>query len=171
MTNEEKMPGTNHENIQRPWVDGFTLVEKISMRIGFYLSLVIGLIAVFLESLSWGILYAVYTSIATLSILFFFLCAHCPYPRHFNDCLFMPAKILKKVFTFRSGRLGIGDKIAAVIGFSGIILIPQYWLIKRPVLLIIFWALTLPTLLRIYLFICPACRHIHCPFNRITKEK
>ena len=49
-------------------------------------------------------------------------------------------------------------------------LIPQFWLIRRPLLMGLYWALCLPTFVVFPLHLCRLCRSRNCPFNPKRKR-
>jgi len=77
---------------------------------------------------------------------------------------------LKKLYTFRSERMSILDKIGWIIMMAGLVMIPQYWLLENHVVLTIFWILGLPTLVSISFYYCRRCRHFDCPFNSVRMK-
>lgn len=51
--------------------------------------------------------------------------------------------------------------LVSAIGF------PQYWLIKQPVLFILFWTDLMVIVFTALLYLCRRCRHTACPVSRI----
>jgi hypothetical protein len=54
---------------------------------------------------------------------------------------------------------------------KGAILIPQFWLFKDFSLLIVFWILVIPVLLRLSFYHCRQCRNSSCPFSSFKDHK
>ncbi len=152
-------------------IDGFSLVEKILMRIGFYGFIVTGAYGIYSVSLLWGLIYTGFVLLGLGFILLYCLCSHCPYPYEYSDCLFLPFNLIKKLYKFRSEKMSLLDKIGFLIVMGGLVIIPQYWLLMNVTVLIIFWIFCLPTLVRLLFCLCKRCRHFDCPFNRANKEK
>jgi hypothetical protein len=57
------------------------------------------------------------------------------------------------------------DKMGFIAGTLVVVLMPQYWLVKKPLLLALFWIICLPILATFPLYYCKKCRHTLCPFN------
>jgi hypothetical protein len=150
--------------------DRFSLVEKILMRIGFSGVLIIGACGIYLENITLGIIYTAFIIFGQSVLLSYCLCSHCPYPNKYSDCLFVPARLIKKSYKFRSGPMSILEKIGFIIMIVGVVVIPQYWLLKNYVILAIFWVFCLPTYAGLVFYECKRCRHFVCPFNRVRKE-
>ena len=151
-------------------IDSFGRTEKALMRIGFYGSLIVGAYAIYSASLPWGLLY---TGLAVPGLFFAALhcfCAHCPYPYQYSDCLFFPPWLVSRLHKSRPQPMSALDKTVSVIVMGWLFLVPQYWLLKNPVLLVPFWALCLPVLARMALHVCRRSRYFHCPLNRVSRD-
>lgn len=151
-------------------IERFSLLEKALMRLGFYGFVVIGAYGIYLESILWGLIYSGFVIIGLQFGFLYFLCTHCPYPYNHSDCLFMPFWVVTKQFKFRSAQVNLLDKIGFIVIMTGLVVIPQYWLIKNYTVLIIFWIFCLPTLLAFPFHLCRRCQHFHCPFNLVGEE-
>ncbi|MBN2030509.1 hypothetical protein JW824_09715 [bacterium] len=151
-------------------VDGFSLIEKILMRMGFYGFIFIGAYGIYSATLLWGLLYTGFVLFGLGFVFLYCLCAHCPYPYEYSDCLFLPAGLIKKLYKSRSEQMHILDKVGFLMVMGGLVIIPQYWLLKRDMLLILFWIFCLPTLARLLFYLCKRCRHFNCPLNRVVQE-
>jgi len=151
-------------------VQGFTLVQKILMRLGFFGFMIIGAYGVYLESMLWGLIYSGFVIFGIEFGLSYFLCSHCPYPYKYSDCLFAPFWVFTKQYKFRSAPMSILDKAVFILAMAGFIVIPQYWLFKNYTILILFWIFCLPTIASLPLFWCRRCRHFDCPFNSVSEK-
>jgi hypothetical protein len=150
--------------------DRFSLVEKILMRIGFCGVLIIGACGIYLESITFGLIYTAFIFFGQSVLLSYCLCAHCPYPHEYSDCLFAPARLVKKSYKFRAGPLSVLDKIGFIVMIVGVVVIPQYWLLKNYAILAIFWVFCLPTYAGLIFYECKRCRHFCCPLNQVREE-
>ena len=146
-----------------PFVDGFPIWQKLSMRGLFVAVLVVGAVAVFRHSQVFGWIYLVMATLGQLVLIMPNLCAHCPYPYQYNDCLLAPAGLMRTIFSYRGPLISPGGRLALAAGGAGLILIPQYWLFQEPLLLLVFWVLLLPFLAFFRLYLCRRCRHTGCP--------
>ena len=130
---------------------------------------VVGLIAVFLHSALWGWIYLGFLTLGQALLVVSNLCARCPYPYEYDDCLLIPAGLLKALVPRRDSPMGPGGRAALLVGAGGLVVIPQYWLFQEPLLLILFWAFLLPFLGFFVLYLCRHCRHTGCPANRTER--
>ena len=147
-------------------VDGFPAWQKLAMRSLFLAVLVVGAVAVFRHSLVWGWIYLAWASLGQLVFIVPNLCAHCPYPYKYNDCLLAPAGLMR-LFTYKGPEISRHGRFALAAGGAGLVLIPQYWLFQDPILLLVFWVLLLPFLGFFRLYLCRRCRHTGCPSNAV----
>lgn len=147
----------------------FSLFEKIPIRVTFYGLIIIGALSIYAESLLWGLIYTVFLIFGAI-ILLSCLCTHCLYPFRYSDCLILPFKVIKKICKFRSQPMGIIDTFGFIIVLGGIVIIPQYWLFKNNIFLILFWVFCFPTFAIFPLYFCRRCRHLSCPFNHPSKR-
>ncbi len=148
----------------------FPLLDKILMRIGLYTLIFIGIYAIFIQSRFWGLIYIAYIIISAPTILYC-LCSHCPHPYKFSDCLFIPFGLIKKLFKFNPQPLNILEKIIFILMSVGLIIIPQYWLLKNYTILIIYWVIVFPFGISIPICICKRCQNFACPFNSVDKKR
>ncbi len=152
-----------------PFIEGFSLTERVLMRIGFYGFIIIGAYGIFLHSIPWGVAYSGYAVCGSLAILYS-LCAHCPYPHKLSTCLFLPTSVVKALFHYRPEPMSRLDKVVMTVSMAGLVVIPQYWLIKEPLVLAVFWLFCAPVFVVIPLSYCRRCRHTDCPFNMVKAE-
>lgn len=150
-------------------VEKFSLFEKISIRVAFYGVIIIGALGIYLESILWGLIYTAFIITGTI-VLLYCLCAHCPYPYKFSDCLILPYEVIKKIYRYRSYPMSVLDKIVFILILGGLIIIPQYWLFKNQTLLIIFWIFCIPAFAIFPFYFCNRCQHSSCPFNHPIRK-
>lgn len=145
----------------------FGLAEKIVLRVLMAAFMATGAYAIFLHSLAWG---WIYLGVAVLGQAFFVLpslCGHCPYPHNLNDCLLVPAGIMKRLVKYRGPKVTGSETALIGITLLLVVAIPQVWLIRHTGLLILFWAVLMPFVAYFPLNLCKRCRHTGCPANRI----
>ena len=148
------------------FIDRFSTPEKIIMRISFYGFIVVGAYGIFLQSLLWGLLYSLFAVAGSLLVILSCLCAHCPYPYLHDTCLFIPLPWIKGLYKHRPQKMSRVDKAGWVVMLAGLIIIPQFFLIANPLVMAVFWIVTLP-MVAIPLHYCRRCRHVSCPFNQV----
>jgi hypothetical protein len=149
------------------FVDRFPAWQKLVMRLLMIGFPAVALYAMFRHDALWAWIYLAFVVLGQLFLALPALCAHCPYPYKHNDCLLLPADMVRSLLTYRGPRLSKGEKAALTIALAGTVIMPQYWLFREPVLLILFWALLLPFLGFFQFYLCKRCRHTGCPANRI----
>ena len=150
----------------------FSRYEKILMGGGFYASVITGAYAIYVQSVTWGTAYIMFLIFGSFVSLGYCVCAYCPYIfPDYSDCLFPPfGTVVRKLYKFRPGPIRVMDKIGFLTMMVGVITIPQYWLLKRPIILIVFWMFCLPTLMGFVFYECRRCQHHDCLFNRAKRN-
>ncbi len=147
----------------------FSFRDKLLFQIGFYGFIIVGAFGIFtLESAYVGIAYLVYTIVGLLFGVLYFLCSHCPHVYVYNDCLFYPPIILKKLYKFRKSPMNLTDKIGFIGLMGSFVIIPNIWIWKNLAILFFFWAFALPTLFGLLFYVCRHCQNVSCPFNQVT---
>ncbi|KPJ56202.1 MAG: hypothetical protein AMJ42_05610 [Deltaproteobacteria bacterium DG_8] len=145
----------------------FSLTEKVLMGIGYYGLVITGAYGIYLQSIIWGLFYTGFLIFGFFVFLGYCVCSYCPYIYpEYSDCLFPPfGALIKKLYKFRSGPISIVDKIGFLIMMIGVVVIPQYWLLKNYTILAIFWIFCLPTYVGLIFYECRRCQHFDCLFN------
>jgi hypothetical protein len=151
-----------------PLINRFTLTEKVLLRGGFYVFMIIGAVGIYMKSMMWGMIYTGFAIFGLLLGVLYSLCSHCPYPYVHSDCLFLPHKLIKKFFKYRPTPMSLSDKTGFMLIMIGLVAIPQYWLVSNVTLLILFWIACLPVLIIFPFHYCRRCRHFGCPFNSVN---
>jgi hypothetical protein len=101
--------------------------------------------------------------IAGIVSLLYFYCSKCTCGR--EDCShFFIGKLLRFFPDRRGSGYSLTDYIGTIIPLALMIGLPQYILIKFPVLMIVFWILMLAGGMLILLFVCKNCRNKNCKF-------
>jgi hypothetical protein len=78
----------------------------------------------------------------------------------------MPPALLKRFYPYKGPKMSKSGKVTAFVAMSGMVVIPQFWLIHDLPLLAFFWLLGLPVLAIFPFFYCKRCRHFSCPMNK-----
>ena len=146
-------------------IDRFSIQERILLPIGWYGFMLVGTWGVLRQSAGWAAGYLLYAALAFGLLILPGLCAHCPYPSRYGTCLFLPPAFLNRFYPYRGPTMSPAEKRAVPAAMAGIVLIPQFWLIREPTLLLLFWLLALPTLAAFPRHYCRHCRHVGCPLN------
>lgn len=146
----------------------FSPPERLFMVLGFYGFIIVGAVGILMASLVWGLIYAAFVVIGLFGIVLSCLCSHCPYPYEYDTCLFLPVALVKKLRKYNPDPLKKYEKFGFAFVMAGQVIIPQYWLVENIILLIVFWALCLPTFfVALPLYYCKHCRLFSCPFNKV----
>ena len=165
---------SQNNNGDAPLINRFTRTEKVLIRGGFYVFMVIGAVGIYVKSLVWGMIYTGFAIFGLLGVVLYSLCSHCPYPYVYSDCLFLPHGWIRKWFKYRPTPMSLSDKTGFILITLGLVVIPQYWLASNVTLLILFWMACLPVLILFPFHYCRRCRHFGCPFNGVdgvTRKK
>jgi len=125
------------------------------------------LIAAVLTGLSATLLYSVTAaaiylvgSIAVFLIFVYAYCAKCPVR---DDCTHLLQGRLTRLMPGRTtGAYSRSDLLGLVVFFGFVALFPQVWLIRTPVLMLVFWILFLGNLVITHYGCCRGCGNISC---------
>ncbi len=145
----------------------FTFGEKVYAQFTFNAGVIVGVYGLFLNNTSLGIAYLLYSYIGILLLIRYTVCPRCPHLHMANDCVQMPASIMKRIISSqRTGELNRYEKILFVMVLYGILVLPIYWLVAKPVLLVLFLGFFGSHLLGLHLHFCPNCQNKSCIQNR-----
>ncbi len=150
--------------------DKFSLIEKALLPTGWYIFVFIGFYAILSESIKWGIAYLLFCNVGFFFGTLSTLCARCPYPYEYSDCLFFPHRFIKKLFRYRPEPMTRFDKIVLSTSLLGMVIFPQYWQVKNITLLILFWVFCIPAWASLFFYLCKRCRNYACPINQAKQE-
>jgi hypothetical protein len=151
--------------------DYFSLTERFLMRVGWGGFMLIGFFGIYLQDPIWAWGYAVLGIVGFLLVVIPLLCVHCPYPYHYNTCLFLPQAFLKRFYPHRGPKMSTFGKIAVSIVLASMVVLPNFWLVTDLPLLLLFWLFGLPTIAALPIYYCKHCRHTGCPMNTLTRCK
>jgi len=119
------------------------------------------------DSIGWVILYLVIFLGHFLLVEYRFFCTHCPhYHRNgkYMKCLFIWG--VPKFYKKRPEKPSVLDLLFTGVGFVVAILLPLYWLIQYPFLLLLYFLSLLIFGYTVKRYECPWCIYENCPLNR-----
>jgi hypothetical protein len=127
-------------------------------------------IAIVEKSIVWLIIYLI-ACISLVMVIYRFYCIHCPHYHQSGKtlkCMFFWC--MPKFFKPVSGPLSLLEKTVSVIALLVIIMLPIYWLLLQPGLLLIY-LLSIGVLgLTLRRYECKRCVYFQCPSNCVPKE-
>jgi hypothetical protein len=164
LNNQIKESGSEKERYK----DSFSAVEKVFMQICIYVFIMFGIVGIAFENWKIGLIYLVFVIFSLLVLLLRMFCCYCPYPYQHSTCLFIPRRIFNKIDQ-KKGDMPLINRLAPLIAFGGMYLIPQYWIIKNLFFFIGFWIFGSIVGLGLIIYFCVSCRHVRCPLNRAAK--
>ena len=132
--------------------------------------LITACIAIVEKSIVWLIIYIIACA-ALVMVIYRFYCIHCPH-YHQNSktlkCMFF--WWVPKFFKAGSSPLSPLDKTVSVIALLIIIMLPIYWLLLRPGLLVIYF-LSMGVLgFTLRRYECHRCIYFQCPSNCVPEK-
>ena len=136
----------------------------ITSLIVFAAALLVGLIGIAVDAPPAAALYAMLLGAATLIVCGAY-CAKCPCRKEGCGHL-LPGLIAQMMPTRRQDPYHALDLILTGLALAAMVLFPQPWLLRKPVLLLLFWVLAAAAATEIVLRVCPRCRNPHCPMTR-----
>ena len=132
--------------------------------------LIAACIAIVEKSIVWLIIYII-ACVALAMVICRFYCTHCPH-YHQNSktlkCMFF--WWVPKFFKEETGPLSPLEKTVSVITLLIIIMLPIYWLLQRPELLIIYFISTGVLGLTLRRYECHRCVYFQCPSNCVPEK-
>ena len=127
-------------------------------------------VAIVEKSIVWLIIYII-ACISLAMVIYRFYCIHCPHYHQSGktlNCMFfwwMP-----KFFKAKFGPLSLLEKTVSIITLLIIIMLPIYWLLLRPGLLVIY-LLSIGVLgLTLRRYECKRCVYFQCPSNCVPED-
>lgn len=124
----------------------------------------IGLISIYQNSMVHTFIYAGVLITGASTVLMFF-CSKCPC--RVKSCRHLIIGSATKYIPKRKeGSYSLTELTLTSLAVAGISLYPQYWLIKKPVFLVLFWVIALSLVAEITVFICRKCENRFCPASR-----
>ena len=120
-------------------IDKFSIQEKIVLRGLLYGVLVIGTIGILVKNITWGCVYAVMSLCVMVAVVLPLLCARCPYPFLYGDCLFMPNNWVKRFWNYKTTPMSSLEITLLTVSLLALVALPQVWLIRQWILFGLFW--------------------------------
>lgn len=128
----------------------------------FILAFFIGLYGILQYSVIAAGIYLI-GSIAVFLIFVYAFCAKCHVR---NDCNHVLMGLVTHLMPARTtGVYSRCDLFGTVLFFGFLALFPQYWLIRNPILMLIFWILFLGNLVITHYSCCRECGNTYCPLR------
>ena len=147
-------------------IDRFSLTERIIMRTGWYGFMAVAAVGIYKQSPFWAAVYAGYSILGFALVILPGLCAHCPFPAKHGTCLFLPPSFVTRFYPYKGPKMSPMGKFGALVVVTGVVVIPLFWLVSDPPMLILFLLFGLPTLAVFPIYYCKRCRHFDCPLNK-----
>jgi hypothetical protein len=99
-------------------------------------------------------------SIAVFLIFVYAFCAKCPVR---DNCTHVLQGMVTHLMPGRTtGAYSRCDLLGTLLFFAFVALFPQYWLIRNPMLMLVFWILFLGNLAITHYMCCKGCGNIYC---------
>ncbi len=142
----------------------------------FYWNLIVSVpfiaacMAIVEKSIMWLILY-IMACISLVLVIYRFYCIHCP---HYHKsgrtlkCMFFWG--MPKFFKSKSGPLSLTETSVSVMALVVIIILPAYWLLLKPGLLVIYLLSVGVLGLTLRRYECKRCVYFNCPSNCVPEE-
>jgi hypothetical protein len=119
--------------------DSFTLWEKFSVQFSLFTGIAVAAYGLCLSNINLGIAYLLYVFITYFLLMRYTVCPRCPHLLIADDCLQLPTRLTKIIIsTKRNGPLNRFEKIIFNLAWYGSLLIPIYWLLSKPIILVAF---------------------------------
>ena len=155
---------------EKPLKTQHTFLDFLYWNLVVSVPFIVACIAIVEKSMVWLILYII-ACILLVMVIYWFYCIHCPHYHQSSrtlKCMFfwwMP-----KFFKAESGPLSLLEKTVSVIALLVIIMLPIYWLLLRPGLLVIYLLSTGVLGLTLRRYECKRCVYFQCPSNCVPEE-
>ena len=144
----------------------FSFGEKLYIRSTFYLSVLLGMYAMWPSGPGLVLGYGAFVGVSSSLLMRYTVCARCPHLLRADDCLFVPAPLAKMLVSPREGGLTAWEIVIALVAAAGTVVVPVYWLAATPLLLAVFLLLTLGYVIGLKGHVCKKCQVEVCPLNR-----
>ncbi len=134
----------------------------------FTLALVVGLMGIAHSAPTAAALYAMLLGAAALTVCGTY-CAKCPCRKKACGHL-LPGLIARILPARRQTPYSTFDLVLTAAALAAMVLFPQPWLTRLPVLLVLFWLLVIAAAAEILGRVCPRCRNPHCPVKTVKRR-
>lgn len=133
-----------------------------------FISFIIGVYAIFLQSTTFAIIYGAAILIGSLIIIQVF-CTKCPC-KETNCAHFFPGLVAKLLPKREEGNYKKREIVMVVLIVIVLLAFPQKWLYQKGDLIILFWLLMITGFYQIVRFVCRNCENKFCPGNTKKHE-
>lgn len=148
-------------------ISAFTIKEKLFAQLTYNAGVIVAAYGLFLNHPSWAVAYLLYAYIGILLVVRYTICPRCPHLNIANDCLQLPASIMKRIISSkRKGPLSYPEKILLPIVLYGTFILPLYWISSNRYILVMFILLFGGHLLGLHLHFCRNCENVNCIQNQ-----
>ena len=145
----------------------FAVGEKLFVRTTFVLSVLLGAWGIWGSSPGAALGYMAYAVFSYFLLMRFTVCSRCPHYLVAGDCLFMPVRWVRLFVRPRHGELTWWERLVLDSAVLGTAVIPLFWLVSVPLLLILYLIVTVGCGLFLVRRICSRkCRVGICPLNK-----
>ena len=144
-------------------------LQGIKMKINFWgiksisfiiIALLIGAYSIIINNLLFGVIYLMLIPASFLLISYSY-CTKCPC--RLSNCGHYILGQLTRLFSARKdAKYNFFDYMGMVLPFLFLIVLPQYYLLKNIIMLIIFWILFFVAAVEILFFVCKSCDNYKC---------
>ena len=122
-------------------------------------AVLVGLYGIFRYSVTAAGIYLI-GSIAVFLIFVYAFCAKCPIR---DTCTHVIQGMVTHLMPGRTpGAYSRSDLLGTLLFFGFVALFPQYWLIRNPVLMLVFWILFIGNLVITHYGCCKGCGNKYC---------
>jgi hypothetical protein len=126
----------------------------------FLIALIIGGVSIFQVNPVLSLVYFILIPVSFFIVIYSY-CTKCP---HVGDdsCRHVIFGKVAKLFKQKTGKYTIFELIGTLLPIFCIVAFPQFFLIRTPILMIIFWLLAIIAAIEIMLFVCKGCYNKNC---------
>ena len=151
----------------------FTFWEKFSVQFSFWVGITTATYGLYLSNAYIAIVYPLYVAVSYFLLMRYTICPRCSYLSVADDCLQLPTRLTKIIIsTDRSGPLSRYEKFLFNNAWYGSLLIPIYWLLSEPLILVAFLFFYGGGLLLLTkLYFCPKCANEVCQKHKANKRQ
>jgi hypothetical protein len=148
-------------------IGAFTLKEKVFAQFTYNMGVMIAAYGLYLNNKSLGIGYLIGAYMGIALLIRYTICPRCPHLHVANDCVNLPAPIMKKIVSpNRKGPLNVFEKSLFIIVLYGTFILPIYWLSSNMIILIAFIVFYGGHLISLRIHFCENCANTSCIQNR-----
>jgi len=139
------------------------------------ISLILVVIA-FILGIIFTTIHNLWLGLTLIAILIFFfllvpkyVCSKCPMRGQCGHVVMGKISIL--LSSYCPDKFSLKDLLILLATAIPLVVVPQFFLISKPVFIIIFWMLLIISIVDILLFVCPNCSNIKCPLKKCPLNK